>query len=360
MKTLKYKDIMPRVAIEKLKLLERKDLLDLVGKNLEAIRCYLLETSYREEISKIPKEEANSTSMEEALLENFARTLNTLIKFSVGDIKNVLSAIMAKFETINIKTLLRATKTKTSMDKAIRNIMPVGKFTEKLCQDILSHSPTIEDILETLSDSKYDLIIRETLARIREADDLMSIEIALDKAAYQEIFDSIEKLKGMDKLIARNILGSEADSINIKTVLRSKERGIPKDRIKEHFIPSFLLEEQVLEKAIETADVKALAEYLIKVAENKENLFYRQIFLQILEHCDSPIPKLENILERASLKMSINMQKKYLKYYNIGYVLAFLNLKWFEIRNLRCIIVGSERKISPTQVKRFLIFENRP
>jgi V/A-type H+-transporting ATPase subunit C len=347
---------MPRVAIEKLKLLEKKDLLDLVGKNLEAIRCYLLETSYREEISKIPKEEANSTSMEEALLENFARTLNTLIRFSVGDIKNLLSTIMCKFETINIKTLIRATKTKTSMDEAVSNIVPVGNLTKDLCRDILSHSPTIEGILGSLSDSKCGFIVREALVRYKEAGDLMPIELALDKAAYQGIFDSIEKLKGLDKLIARNILGIEADTINIKTILRGKARGVPKDRIKEYFLPSFLVDEQVLEKAIETTDVKALAEYLIKAAETKENLFYQKFFLQILEHCDSLLSKLESILERASLGMSLYMQKKHLKYYNISYVLAFLNLKWFEIRNLRCIIVGSERKISPTQVKRFLIF----
>ncbi|TRO50235.1 hypothetical protein E2P47_00315, partial [Candidatus Bathyarchaeota archaeon] len=59
MKPLKYNEIMPRVAIEKLKLIEEQDLVDLVGRNLEAIRNALLETSYRDELN-VPPQETNS------------------------------------------------------------------------------------------------------------------------------------------------------------------------------------------------------------------------------------------------------------------------------------------------------------
>jgi len=34
--------------------------------------------------------------------------------------------------------------------------------------------------------------------------------------------------------------------------------------------------------------------------------------------------------------------------------LAFLNLKWAEVKNLRCIVKGSERKIPAIQVQKLL------
>ena len=128
---------MPRVAIEKTKLIEKTDLVDLVGRNLEAIRCFLLETSYREEIIKIPKERANSISMEEALLENFAKTFNNLIKSSTGDVKNVMLALARKIEAGNVKTLLRATKNKTNAAETLKYIIPFGKLSKENYREIL-------------------------------------------------------------------------------------------------------------------------------------------------------------------------------------------------------------------------------
>ena len=93
MKSLKYNEIMPRVAIEKIKLIEEKDLVDLVGRNLVAIRCALIETSYRDEILRVSPQETNSNSLEEALLENYAQTLKNLIKFSSGDLKSCTSTL---------------------------------------------------------------------------------------------------------------------------------------------------------------------------------------------------------------------------------------------------------------------------
>ena len=355
MKPLKYKEIMPRVAIEKLKLIEKEELIDLIGKNLDGIRCALLDTSYREDILKIPEKEVNSTSMEEALLENYAQTLKNLIKFSSGDVKNVLSAVAGKIETINIKTLFRALKAKMNVDQAIRHIIPVGNLNKDQCRDILSASVTIEDIIESLADSEYASIMKKVFFENKTSDSLLPLELSLEKAAYQTIFKSIEKLKGKDKLIAKNVFGIETDVINVKIILRYKAKGAPKDQIKKYFMPSFLINELTLERAVETTDVKTLIECLLEASEIVNNPLYTNIFIQILKQWKSPLSHLENILERASFRMSLDIQKKYPKYYNISYVLIFLNLKWLEVRNLRCLIVGSEKKIGTDKIKSLLI-----
>ena len=198
MKPLKYKEIMPRIKIEKLKLIENKDLIYLIGQNLEAIRCFLLETSYRENILNLSKEETRSNFLEEALLENYAQTLRALVKFSVGDAKNLLLNIIGKIEISNIKTLLRAKKTKMNTNEAVRNIIPVGFLSKDQTSKMLSTSKTIEDIIEYLYETKYAIVIEKAVANNSGIVDLLSIELALDQFTYQRILKSIEELKGSD------------------------------------------------------------------------------------------------------------------------------------------------------------------
>ena len=349
---------MPRVAIEKLKLIEEEDLVDLVGRNLVAIRCALIETSYRDEILKVSPQETDSNSLEEALLENYAQTLKNLIKFSSGDLKKLLLAVVRKIETSNVKTLLRAKKAQMNLDEAIRNIIPVGILTKDRCRDILSTSKTIEDVIEHLFDTEYGIIIQKAFAERKTGNNLLQIELALDQAMYHGIFKVIEKFKGLDKQIAKNVLGIEIDAKNIKIILRGKAKGIPKEMIKKYLLPSFFISEKTFLKALETSDVKTLVECLITSEGVAKNPVYENIFGQILEKNDLSTTQIEHILEKASLRVSLDMQKKYFKYYNVSYVLVLLNLKRLEIKNLRCLIVGSKRKIGSAEVKRLLIIEN--
>jgi len=354
MKPLKYKEIMPRVAIENLKLIEIDDLVGLINKDLESIRCFLRESPYRDEILII-KDEIDSVSLEEALLENYVKTCKKLIKFSVGDIRSLLLAVLKKFEVSNVKAMLRAVKAKMDVDEAMKYIIPVGALDKNRCRAILTGSESIEDVINSLLDLEYGLIMKDVLNEHERIEDLLPLEVALDKARYQGIWKSVEKLKGLDKIIAKGVLGIEMDAINVKIVLRYKAMGVSQDQIKDYLMPASLIDEEALEEATEATDVKSAIEFLLRVAENAKNPFYQNIFTQMLKECDAPLSRLEAILDKASLKMSLYMLKEHTRYYNIGFILAFLNLKWMEIKNLRCIIKGAERKSPPSQVRKLLV-----
>ena len=359
MKPLKYNEIMPRVAIEKLKLIEEQDLVDLVGRNLEAIRNALVETSYRDEILNVLPQETNSNSLEEAILENYAQTMKKLIQFSSGDLKKLLLVFVRKIETSNIKSLLRAKKVDISLDEAIKNIIPIGILSKDRCREILSTSKTIQDVVEHLFDTEYGVIIQSVLTEIKNSNSFLPIELALDQAIYNEIYKVVKKLKGLDKKIAKNVMGIEIDSINIKIILRGKSRNIPKEVIKKYLLPSFFIRKKTFLKGLEKSDAKGLIEFLMSTKNVANNPYYGNIFGQILEKNNLSIAQIEHYLEKASLRVSLDIQKKYLKYYNASSILVFLNLKRIEIKNLRCIIVGSKRKVQSSEVKSLLILENK-
>ena len=358
MKPLKYNEIMPKVALEKLKLMEEQKLVDLAGKNLVEIHCALMESSYKEEIVRVLPRENNSIPFEEALLENYAKTLKNLENFSSGDLKKLIGAIIGKIEVSNIKTLLRATKAKMNPDEAKSNIIPVGILNKDRCQDILSNSKTIVDVIEQLFDTKYGVILQKTLSDSNAGDTLLPLESALDQAAYQKIQKVVKKFKGSDKLIAKNVLGIEVETKNIKIILRGIAKGISKDSIKKYLLPSFFISDQTVSKLLEKTDIKNFIEYLLASKEIANNPTLKRVFSQFLKNLGKPLSQIEEILEKASLKVSLEMQKKYLKYYNVSYVLVILNLKWIEIKNLRSIIVGSKRKINASKIRSVLTLQN--
>lgn len=355
MKPLKYNQLMPRVAIERMKLLPEEDLIDLAGKNLVAIRCSLIDSQYRNQIEKVPPEETDSNSLEAALLENYAQTLGNLEKFSSGDLKKLLLAIIKKIETLNIKTILRSKKVKTNPDEAINNIIPIGVITKDLCKEVLSNSNSIEDVVDYLFETEYGIIMRMALVEAKKLNSLLPIELALDESIYKNILKVVNKFKGTDRSIAKNVLGIEIDAKNIKIILRGKSKEIPKEIIKNYFLPSFFISKQTLSRALEADNVKTLMEILISSKGVAKNPTYVKTFSQILENHTLAINQIEEILEKMSLIVSLDMQKKYLKYYNVSYVLVFLNLKKIEINNLRCIIIGAKRKMNSVDVKRLLI-----
>ncbi|MHA2230997.1 MAG: V-type ATPase subunit [Candidatus Hodarchaeales archaeon] len=346
---------MPRVAIENLKLIEIEDLINLIGKDLEAIRCALADSAYSEQISAVSQDILDYSFLEAALLQNYAETIQKLVKFSSGNIKKLLLAFSKKLEVSNVKTMLRAVKAKIDVDETLKHIVPAGTLDGKRCRAILEEAKSVEDVIAALTEFEYGKILKHALEE--RGEDLALLEVALDKAVYREILEKIEKLMGVDKKIVKNVLGIELDAVNVKIILKGKELAVSPEIIKDYLMPTDIFNEDILEEAMEAADVESMMERLSIIIDFAHPV-YKKIFTQMLKESNAPLARLEAILDKASLEMSLSLLREHSRYYNIGFVLAFLNLKWTEVKNLRCIMKGSERKSPTSQVQKLLTIPN--
>jgi vacuolar-type H+-ATPase subunit C/Vma6 len=344
---------MPRVAIENLNLIEIDDLINLIGKDLEAIRCALADSPYGEQISAVSQDTITYSFLEAALIQNYVETIQKLVKFSSGNIKKLLVAFSKKLEVSNVKTMLRASKAQIDVDEALKNIVPVGTLDVNRCRAILEAAKNVKDVIAALPDFEYGKILKHAVEEHRDITDLTLLEVALDKAVYREILETANKLTGLDQKIAQEVIGIELDAVNVKIILKGKELAVSPEIIKDYLMPPAFFNEETLEEAIKAADVKSMMESLLKIVEFAHPV-YKKIFTQILKESNAPLSRLEAILDKAPLEMSLSMLKEHSRYYNLGFILAFLNLKWAEVKNLRCIVKGSERKSPPSQVRKLL------
>ena len=349
---------MPKVIVAKLKLIDPRDIVNLAGRNLHDVHLFLEKTSYQTEISEIPGKQLNSISLENASLKNFVRTCEEIMEHSPKSISFLVSRIRLKFEVDNVKAILRVKRAELSVDEARKYIMPVGRLDVARCRKTLEMSENVSDVIESLQDLEYGSVLKETLAAFRETGVFFLLEVALDRFVYGEIWRAAGKLRGLDKKIARTVLGMEIDSANIKAIFRCKAMGIIEDQIRRYIMPvSEVFEEKELEEAIRAGDIKSSIKSLLATAKLSRARDYYYMLTDVLERYEaSPsLSRLEMALDRSLVKTSLRMLKRYTPFFNVGLILAFLNLKWFELKNLRAIVRGAEAKIPPDKIKEVLI-----
>jgi len=352
----KYKRIMPKITVAKLKLMEPKKITDLVGMSLHHISSMLEKTPYKTEISEVNAKGLSSISLEDALLQNFIKTCEEIMEMSPKGIRLLLSTFLMKFEANCVKAILRTKQVELDVDEAMKYIMPVGRLDEARCRKTLEISENIADVVEALSDMEYGSVLEKAFAVYEEEKIFYLLEVALDRYVYSKIWRAIGKLGGLDKKIARTVIGLEIDSANVKTILRCKAMGISEDQIRRYLIPvSEVFSEKELEEAMRGLDMQSFINSLVKLARRSMARDYQYIFTEIQESHITSLTTLEMILDRGLVETNLRMIKRYTPYFNIGLILAFLNLKWFEVRNLRAVIRGCEAGIPPNRVKKSLI-----
>ena len=354
MKPTQYSTIMPRIALENLKLINLNELVRLIGQNLEGIFSFLVNTAYGEEVVSACGDIIEPSLLEEALFQNYAKMFNKLLKYSSGYIKNLLVSVLHKFDALNLKTMLRMVQAGMNTEDILQNIVPLGTYDRKKCQAILSDVNSISDIVDSLRDHDFGFILKETLKDRKINGDLSPLEAALDKEVFKGILKEIKNLDRRDKKIATNILGIEIDALNVKIILKYKALMIDHGNIKENLMPTALIDEKILESAIKEPDIKSTLKCFLRSVETKHQI-YQTIFTKLVKESDSPISRLAFILGKAPLEMSFFELKKNMRYYNIGYLLAFLNMKWVEIKNLICIINAIARNVGKNQTLDLLI-----
>jgi len=354
MSAWKYKQLMPKVLVSKLRLIDSRDIVDLAGQSLGRICSLLEKTTYRQEISEIPPQKVSSIPLEDALLSNFIRTINEIVRYSPKNVSALLGSTLRKFEGSNVKTVLRSKSAGVDVDDAIECVIPTGQLDRAKCKEILEKSQNVRDVVKHLSDSVYGPALE---AALEKTEMLLPLEVAVDRYVYGQIWKAIGKLKGLDGRIARTVLGLEVDSINIMTILRCKDLGVRQDDIMQLLIPvSDTFRKKELEGAAKATDVRSIFDFLLATAKLNLARDYQHLLIELIRDYErhKSISHLETVLDKELIRASLRMLKRYTPFFNIGLVLAFLNLKWFEIRNLRIIVRGAEEGMPPAMVSELL------
>lgn len=319
--------------------------------DLEGVSHILENTPYRDEIAVVPLEGLTSIDLEKAFTKNFLRIFDEIWEHSSKDLKILLDDILRKFEVENVKAILRAKMAELGVDEALRFIIPVRHYDETVCKSLLEKTKTVEDVVKLMAGTEYGQVLQGALKTYRETGLLIPLETALDGYAAMELWKDVHKLKGVDIKIAEEILGTEIDVLNIKIILRCKALEMDEEVIHQLILPTFYaLTKEDVENGVMAIDVEdAINTLMVKD--------YKKWATEALKEYSTSksVSPVEIVLDRLLLKLNQSIFIKYPSPFHIGVILAFLNLKWFELKNLRAIVTGNENKVSREKIKNVLI-----
>lgn len=333
------------------KLLPSSTMDSLVGAgNFETLIRLLEGTYYKALISSIPARELSPGRLDKVFSQDFMERFETVISFAPGGSKDLLNSMKKKFEATTLKTLIRAKAAKVDLDRAMRYVIPVGAFTEDVCRKLLE-AKDIRELAGAIPEPDLRRAVGGALFEYEKLNVTFPIEAAVDQEVYGELWKDVKRLKGTDKPSGQKLIGAEIDAINTRSVLRSKVLGLEPEYAVSYLLKvNYRLRLKDLKEALGAESVSDAVKLLAMHQYRKVMMIALQKYMK-----EESLAAFELALDRlraeASKKVSYTRSP-----FQVGTILSYLNLKWFEIRNLKAIVTGKVDGLSPGHIREFLVY----
>ncbi len=349
-KALKYGYSNARVKAMKGLLLKPNFLDDLVKVgSIEAMIELLQRTPYKGDFAADSVSYTGSELIELAAAKNLARTVCKLIKITPKSDKEVLRALLLKYDLLNLKTIMHAKKLGKSFEEVKPHLVQAGGLTEDDFRRLMKadEKNIIREIRRTplgeqmLSQSTADFskgMWNKFNAALRSLDAFMQMETIIDAYSFLLTDKALADSGSKDVEHIRNILKKEIDARNILIIERLKKYG--KKNFSEHLIRGGTLSDSMIKKIIEAKDLA----HTVKVIKPK----FRK-----LDFDGDDLSELEIALEKSiAAQKTVAFHRGML---SVGVIIGFMLLKEEEVANLRKIGKGKEFGIPEKDVREMLV-----
>lgn len=315
---------------------------------IEGMVELLQRTGYKNDLTTASLSYSGSSLIENAASRNFARSVRKLISFMPKDEKPALTALLTRWDMMNIKTLMRAKRLGKSYEEVKPYLFEVGGLTENDFKTIMKadEQTTLKELRRTYLVSKILLMgtkqKRMNLANaLRSMDSFLQMESAMDAYIYLLMDEALSGVGGKEIASIREILRNEIDAKNIMIIERLKRHNASKEKIINSLIQGGSMKQTLIERLIDTKELQSV-EALIRPKFHPLDLKDK---LSLTE--------LEIALEKSiAARKLLSFHRAVL---SAGVVIGFLLLKEEEINNLRKISKGKEFKIPESEVRAMLV-----
>lgn len=349
--TVKLSFVNAKIRGLKSKLLTEGDFDSLIGsKTPQSMVRILSYTDYSRYITKQATMELSEKDIDAILNKSFIDALESIRTVSPPEIRALLTTARVRFEASALKTMLRLKFGGEPAQRALMYILPIGVFSEKVITELLSKG-TLKAMIEAIPEEGYRDALMRSWREFERDKILLPLELALDYHVYTRMLNSARRiLTPEDYLSVYNYMGRMIDANNINVILRGKLLGMNPVIIQKmiaregRYIKKdgllAAIRSRNLEEAVKNLMVPPFDYYLgagWKRYQAKKELY---LIENMLEKC---------IYDKAKLTLGTFP-------FQIQTPLAFLDLKYFEIKNLKTIIIALLEGVPPPTIKDYLIY----
>ncbi len=357
----KYAYVYARIRARMSELMDERRLRELVDTRSDDFLSSLMDTTaaYKDKLTKAALVGVEAREIEITLKEDLIDQYLMVIKSTEGAIQDVFVEFLRRLEVKNLKAVIRAkaaevhgigTGTGTSTAEAPM-FFPVEDFFKRRISR-LTEADSIENVIKQ-SESPYKRVLEDALPEYEKSKRVLVLENVLDDEISSAIREKVERLSGADKEIARKIVGTEFDLMNLMILLRCKSEGIAEAEIRKYLLPDgfsfdFNLDVGAMNDSISAENVSGAVQLMPASA-------YKEVLTGALSsyEAEKSLIPFENALSRFFLVTIKNTLRGYP--INIGTIIGFLYLKEIEIKNLCTIAVCKENEIPAEETMKMVM-----
>ena len=340
-----YAYVVAKVKAKKAALLGDDAYAKMLMMSLPEISRFIGESGYQKEMAELAGRIDGIDLIEHATYKNMARLFSEILRATQGELRDMVSAYLTKWDMWNLKIILRGKAYGVDSESIREDLVPAGKLDEAMLDKLLSLEAD-KDIIAEFGRMKHLEIPPEVISAYKADGHLRSIEDYLDKLYYKRLLVSIDQLSTPARLF-QEFIRREIDTVNLETILILKSEGIRGDEVMNYIVPGGKQIDKKLATQLANADS-------ISVAAN--DLAQLDFYEDIKEALDAGTGSLRDLVA-GMRRYHIRQAKKFSSLYPLSVipVLDFMINKKVEVDNIRIIARGIESGIDRDTIKGLLV-----
>jgi len=333
-----------RVKVMKTALIRKEDYSKLMKMQLSEINQYLQQNGYKKEINELATKYAGVELIELALNLSSANTYRKVMRLSSGGLREVVRVFLRRFDAHNVKSIVRGKFSGAAYDEIIASLIPAGDYGPEFLSS-LAKKDSIPAMISALNPSPA---LKEAVRDFERTGSIAQVETVIDREYYSQMYAVADALPGEGRHL-KELMKTEIDSSNIRTLIRLKRSGIDAKEIKKNLnFNGFVLSKKALESLAESKDVNELVQrlektYYGKIISKGAEKYKKEGTLSVIE---TELTK--NLLRQGALFMHQNPL-------SIGPIIGFSIAKEAEVRNLKMIAHARHRGLPESFMDEMLV-----
>lgn len=296
-------------------------------------------TSFNQVITERKIEELHRMDLEVILDRYVVREIENMLHYFSGAYKDFFKVFLMEYDILDIELILRTIVRDEELDEMDRYFVHSDKYSE--CNyDKLLGCKNVSQFIEGLKGTNYYNVLK-TMTQDDVTKREFHMEMKLYILFYKTLMEKAAKLKPMDYEIAKKVIGTKIDFINVQWIFRAtKYYHISSEEILIYSLPfGYKLTYQKLKDL-------SYSKNLVEFQKNAEKYLGCEIFNMTED------AYLEQAIDRHFYKAisSSNTQVE-----NIATALGYIYTLDIEVKDLIALIEGVRYTLPEGEIKKYLV-----
>jgi V/A-type H+-transporting ATPase subunit C len=314
----------------------------------EGVRTLSTTATGSELTELLTKSKVDLVEVDQALTRIFVRAFKLISGYTPSKARAFLETYLGRIDLDGLKTVIRAVHNRMRKDEALKFVVSTSEKTRNEFARLVE-AQSVAQLVEEVRDRTLKEALMKTFPLYESTGSTVPLESSLDKTLYGMLWDLIRKLNRIDRAHAEELIGYRIDLSNMLVALRCKQLGLGSSAFELLIVPTYYRLRINLDEVAKARNVSELLSMFATTA-------YKEVVQQARESFEkeSDITQLENLADRYIAHLSF---REFMGYsFHIGVALAYLNLKFYELRNIKAVIVGKYENIPIQKIRNALIF----